>query len=215
MPFNPFRRKSEPAVEARPAPPPRELPGRPVEFEGLTEEWRLVGVMHLEGRLSDALNRREAIAISDMTWAAIEGSEPLQPAPGLQTVDPYDLIVVLTGPDSLPILSDEEKNAHKVHKIAYDVALEVPPFRVIGTVYLYPGSEPARLMDRATEMFVPLIDAIAFIGDRQVSEDVTETILVNRFYLRGIEQIDRRTMLRHVPLPGQPLGGISWQDKSR
>jgi hypothetical protein len=33
-----------------------------VAFEGLTEEWRLVGVMHLEGRLSDVLNRREPIA---------------------------------------------------------------------------------------------------------------------------------------------------------
>jgi hypothetical protein len=215
VPFNPFKRKSEPADEVRPSPPPRDLPGRPIGFEGLTEEWRLVGKMHLDGRLSDALNRREAIAISDMTWAPIDGSEALQPAPGLQTVDPYDLIVVLTGPESLPILSEEERTAHKVHKIAYDVALETPPFRVIGTVFLYPGSEPARLMDRATEMFVPLIDAVAFIGDRQLSEDVTETILVNRFYLRGIEQIDRRTMLRHVPLPGQPLGGISWQDKSR
>lgn len=215
MPSNPFKRKSEPAPEARPAPPARDLPGRRVEFEGLTEEWRLAGVMHLEGRLSDALNRRETLAISDMAWAPVDGSSPLQPAPGLQTVDPYDLIVVLTGPESLPILSEEERAAHKVHKIAYDVALEAPPFRVVGTVYLYPGSEPARLMERATEMFVPLIDAVAFIGDRQLGEEITETILVNRFYLRGVEQIDRRTMAPHVPLPGQPLGGISWQDKSR
>jgi hypothetical protein len=214
VPFNPFKRKSEPAPPAPPPPPPRELPGRPIPFEGLTEEWRLVGVMHLEGRLSDALNRREAVPISDMTWAPIDGSAALEPAPGLQSVDPYDLIVVLTSADSLPILSDEEKSAHKVHKIAYDVALEAPPFRIIGTVYLYPGSEPDRLLDRATEMFVPLIDAIAFMGDRQVSEEVVDTILVNRFYLRGIEQIDRRTMLRHVPLPGKPLGGTSWQEKS-
>ena len=46
--------------------------------------------------------------------------------------------------------------------MAYDVALEVPPFRVIGTVYLYPGSEPERLLDRATEMFVPVVDAVAY-----------------------------------------------------
>ncbi len=215
MPFNPFRRKSGPAAPPPPAAPPRSLPGRPIPFEGLTEEWRLVGSMHLEGRLSDALNRREAIAISDVRWAPVDGSGALEPAPGLQTVDPYDLIVVFTSADSLPVLSDEEKAAHKVHKIAYDVALECPPFRVVGTVFLYPGAEPDRLMDRATEMFVPLIDAVAFLGDRQVSEDQVDTILINRFYLRGIEQVDRRTMLPHVPLPGQPLGGTSWQDKSR
>ena len=67
-------------------------------------------------------------------------------------------------------MTDAERAAHKVHKIAYDVALEVPPFRVIGTVYLYPGSEPDRLMDRATEMFVPVVDAVAYAGEHQVSD---------------------------------------------
>ena len=35
----------------------------------------------------------------------------------------------------MPDLSEEEKAAHRVHKVSYDVALEAPPFRVIGTVY--------------------------------------------------------------------------------
>ena len=93
--------------------------------------------------------------------------------------------------------------------------LEAPPFRFIGTVYLYPGSEPERLLDRASEMFVPLTDAIALLGERRLVDEDIETILVNRFYLRGVEQIDRRTMTKPVPLPGKPLGGTSWQDKSR
>ena len=29
-----------------------------VRFDGLTEDWRLSGTMHVEGRLSDALNRQ-------------------------------------------------------------------------------------------------------------------------------------------------------------
>ena len=45
------------------------------------------------------------------------------------------------------------------------MALEVPPFRVIGTVYLHPGSEPDRLLDRSTEMFVPVVEAVARLGD--------------------------------------------------
>ena len=188
--------------------------GRGVPFDGLTEEWRIVGEMIIKGRLSDALNKREQIEISNVRWAPVDGSAELVEAPGLRSVDPYDLIVVLASEGTLPPLTDTERTAHKVHKIAYDVALEVPPFRVVGTVYLYPGSEPDRLLDRATEMFVPVVDAVAYLGDHQVAETM-DAVLVNRFYLRGIEQIDRRTGERHLKLPGAPLGGTSWQDKSR
>ena len=41
-----------------------------------------------------------------------------------------------------------------------------------------------------------------------------DTVLVNRFYLRGVEQIDKRTGLKPQKLPGAPLGGITWQDRS-
>ena len=214
MPFGFLkRRKDQPAGPARAAPPPKPL-GPSTAFDGLTEEWRLVGRMHVKGRLSDALNRRESIPISDVQWAPIDGSGALEPAPGLQAVDPYDLILVVAGDSSLPPLTEAERSAHKVHKIAYDVALEVPPFRVIGTVHLYPGSEPARLLDRATEMFVPVTDAVAYHGERIVSDPEVDAVLVNRFYLRAVEQIDKRTGLKHQKLPGAPLGGTSWQDRS-
>ena len=185
-----------------------------VAFDGLTEEWRLVGRMNIEGRLLDALNKREAIEIHEVQWAPMDGSASLAPAPGLKSVDPYDLIVVLAGVDSMPELSDEEKAAHRVHKVAYDVALEAPPFRVVGTVLLHPGMEPDRLLDRATEMFVAVVDAQAYLGDEPVGPDDVDTVLLNRFYLRGVEQIDKRTGMKHQKLPGAPLGGISWQDKS-
>jgi hypothetical protein len=188
---------------------------RGVAFDGLTEEWRLVGEMQVDGRLSDAVNRREPITISNVRWAPTDGSAPMADVPGLKSIDPYDLLIILAGEASLPPLSDAERSAHKVHKIAYEVALEVPPFRVIGTVYLYPGSDPDRLLDRATEMFVPVVDATAYLGERVIGEEVVDAVLVNRFYLRGVEQIDRRTGVRHAKLPGQPLGGVSWQDRSR
>jgi hypothetical protein len=186
-----------------------------VWFNALTEDWRLAGRMEISGRLSDALNKREAIAITDVTWGPPDGSGPLEAAPGIKSVDPYDLILVTAGEGSLPPLTEPERAALKVHKVAYDVALEVPPFRVIGTVYLHPGSDPDRLMDRSSEMFVPVVDAVARLGDVEVSDPAVEAILVNRFYLRGIEQVDKRTGERHAKLPGQPLGGVSWQDRSR
>jgi len=188
---------------------------RGIPFEGLTEEWRLVGWMEIPGRLSDALNKREPITIADVKWAPFDGSADLVSAPGLKTIDPYDLIIVLAGEGSLPPLTDAERSAYKVHKMAYDVALEVPPFRVVGTVYLFPGSEPDRLLDRATEMFIPLVDATAFSDGRPLTDGTVDAILVNRFYLRGVEQIDRRTGIRAQALPGAPLGGTSWQDRSR
>ncbi len=214
MPFDLFRRrKGESDGGAGGAiPSAGGRSGRGVAFDGLTEEWRIVGRMHILGRLSDALNKREAVPISDVQWAPADGSEPMTAAPGLKTVDPYDLIMVLAGEESLPPLSESERTAHKVHKIAYDVSLEVPPFRVVGTVYLYPGSEPDRLLDRATEMFVPIVDATAYLGTQAIGEAM-DAILVNRFYLRGVEQVDRRTGERHQRLPGAPLGGVSYSDR--
>jgi hypothetical protein len=185
-----------------------------IAFDGVTEEWRLVGRMTIEGRLSDALNKREAIAITEVAWAPIDGSAPLVSVPGLKSVDPYDLIIVLAGDGSLPELTEAEQAAHKVHKVSYDVALEAPPFRIVGTVYMHPGSEPSRLLDRATEMFVPVVDAVAMYGEQRIGDPDVETILVNRFYLRGVEQVDKRTGLKAQKLPGAPLGGVSWQDRS-
>ena len=111
--------------------------------------------MEIEGRLSDVLNRRESIPIGDVLWAPVDGSAETTPAPGLERVDPFDLIVVFAGEGSLPSLTEAERAAHQLHKVSYDVALEVPPYRVVGTVYLFPGSEPDRLLDRSTELFVP------------------------------------------------------------
>jgi hypothetical protein len=197
VPFGFLKRgdKDKRAASGHPAPgAPSGKASRGFAFDGLTEEWRLVGRMEIDARLTDVLNRREAIGISDVRWAPVDGSEELTPAPGLERIDPFDLIVVFAGVGSLPSLSDAERLAHKLHKVAYDVALEVPPFRVIGTVYLFPGSEPERLMDRSTELFVPVTDAVALLGQTVLNDPEVDVVLVNRSYLRGVEQIDRRTV---------------------
>jgi hypothetical protein len=183
---------------------------RGVQFTAITEDWRLRGRMQIAGRLTDALNKREAIVISDVTWGPSDGSAPMEPAPGIKSVDPYDLILVIAGEDSLPPLTDAERSALKVHKVPYDVALELPPFRIVGTIFMHPGSEPDRLLDRSSEMFTPVAEAVARLGDVEVSDPEVEVILVNRFYLRGVEQVDKTTGAPHPPLPGRPLGGTSY-----
>lgn len=203
MPFDFLKKKPVSETESAHAGPVADIPtvnAAGIGFDGLTEEWRLVGAMQLDGRLSDVLNRRETIPISDVSWAPIDGSEPFTAAPGLKSIDPYDLIIVLAGETTLPVMNDEEKAAHRIHKISYDLSLEVPPFRVVGTVYLFPGSEPERLLDRATEMFVPVTDAVAYLGDQQIGGTEIDTFLVNRRYLRRVEQVDRR----HREAPARP-----------
>jgi hypothetical protein len=203
------------ADAAQPPAPLHVGPERGIPFTALTEDWRLRGRMQITGRLSDALNRREAIAITDVSWGPPDAGAALDEAPGLKSVDPYDLILITAGEDSLPPLTDTERAALRVHKVPYDVSLEMPPFRVVGTVYMHPGSEPEGLLTRSTEMFIPVVDAVAKIGDTVVSDPDVEVILVNRFYLRGVTQVDKRTGEAPATLPGGPLGGTSWQDRSR
>jgi len=217
VPFDFLRRKKDTPADTGTAENPSEpvVTGPGVLFEGLTEDWRLVGRMLIDGRLSDALNKREPIAIAEMQWAPMDGSEELAPAPGLKSVDPYDLVLVIAGGDSLPTMTDAERSAHKIHKVTYEVGLEIPPYRVVGTVQLYPGYEPIRLLDRSNEMFVAVINATATMGNRLVSPPATDVILVNRAYLRGVEQVDARTGERYEKLPGGSLGGAQWTDKAR
>jgi hypothetical protein len=209
VPFE-FLKRHKDAPSAAAGPEPAGIP-----FDGITEDWHLVGRMLVEGRLSDVLNRREHIPIADVSWASVDGSEPLSPAPGLKSIDPYDLVLVLSGPSSLPEMSEEERAAHRVHKVNYEVALEVPPYRVVGTVALYPGTEPERLLDRSPEMFIPVVRATVTAGGRQVGERDLEVVLVNRAYLRGVEQVDARTGERAEKLPGAPMGGVNWTDRAR
>ena len=72
MPLNFLRRKktAEPkpakgsAAPGAPAPAKTPVAARSgVAFDGLTEEWRLIGRMSIDGRLLDSLNKREAIEI--------------------------------------------------------------------------------------------------------------------------------------------------------
>lgn len=199
MPFGFHRRGSAEPAKAAPADasPGLAADGRRsaartgVPFDGLTEDWRLVGFMDLEGRLLDILNRREPIPIGDMAWSTLDAVGDLQPAPGLQKVDPYDLIVVLAGDRTLPALDDAEKAALRVHKVPYDVILEVPPYRVVGTVFLHPGSEPERLMDRSSDLFFPVTNAVVLVADTRFGDGEVDVALVNRSYLRGVEQVDQ------------------------
>ena len=117
----------------------------------------------------------------------------------------------VAGETSLPTMSTDEAAAHRIHKVAYDLLLEAPPYRIIGTVNLYPGTDPSRLLDRSSEMFVPVTHARASLGERVIGTDAN-VILVNRLYLRGVEQVDRSTGEVASPLPDMSTGAKETDD---
>ncbi len=215
MPFGFGRRKDEPAQPDQPVAAADSQGPREALLHGLTEDWRLLGTVEVEGRLLDLLNRREALAIRGVRWAPADGSGELEPAPGIQSLDPYDLVVILAGPDSMATRSHDEREAHRIHKVSFDVALDAPPYRVVGTVQLHPGSEPESLLERSSQMFVALTDPAVSLDDRELDlGPETEAVLVNRFYLRGVQQVDRATGQPHQRLPGQPMGGTNWHERT-
>ena len=59
-------------------------------------------------------------------------------------------------------------------------------FAVIAALCLF----PAIFMERSTEMFVAVVEAVARLGDKVVTDPDIDVILVNRFYLRGVQQVD-------------------------
>jgi len=216
MPFGFGRKKdAQPApTETSDAAADRHAP-RDIRFHGLTEEWRLQGNMTIVGRLLDTLNKREAVGLSDVVWTPLGSNGPFEPAPGIRSIDPYDLIVVIAGLDTLPTNEIEERSAHRVHRITFDVALNAPPLRVVGTVQLHPGSEPDSLLERSSQMFVAITGPRVWLGGVAVDiGDDVDAVLVNRFYLRGVEQVDLSTGEKHVKMPGTPLGGTNWRERT-
>ncbi len=189
MPFNLFRKRDtagQPAVSQEASDPA----AAGIPFEALTDDWRLVGRFAVGGRLSDVLNRREAIPLADVQWAPLEASSALSEAPGLKTVDPYDLIAVFAGRGSLPDRDDDQRAALRIRKFPYDVVLDLGTIHVVGRVYLYPGSDPQSLLDRQAELFLPVTRAPALRDDTPVGPMEAEVVLVNRSYLKSVEQLE-------------------------
>lgn len=201
MPFGFGRKKADAsAVVEAPVETPSRGP-RAIRFYGFTEEWRLDGEIFLAGRLLDLLNQRNAIPVTDVRWAPLDGSAELEPAPGIQSIDPYDLIIVLAGADTLLAQTEDERSAHRIHKVSFDVALVAPPFRVIGSVQVHPGAVPETLLERGTQMFAAITDPVIQLGDVTMDLGDADAVLVNRFYLRDVVQVDKSTGLPYATLP--------------
>jgi len=188
MPFNPFRKRDpRPAPARLPETAPRAAEAEGISFEALTEDGWLAGRMDLTGRLSDALNRREAIPISDVRCAPLDGSTPLLDAPEIRSIEPYDIILVFVGRASVP--DDEDRRAAmRERKTTYDVELDLGAVQLVGRVFLYPGADPQEIMDRQTHLFLAVTGAKAYQLGQPIGPAESDVVLVNRRYLVGVQQ---------------------------
>ena len=92
----------------------------------------------------------------------------------------------------------------------------MPPYRVIGTVLLYPGSEPDSLLNRSSEMFIPIVDATATLGDKPLGDErdrgrswsTAPTCAGSSRSTHGRASATRSC-------PGASLGGVNWTDRAR
>ncbi len=184
----------------RPASVPGSPPGEPAVsaapggagtagIEAFTPDARIVGRVRIEGRLSDALNRRVPIPVDDVRRGPLDAAD-LPADPDLHELDPYELVVVAAGPDSQPDLAPERRAALRVRKERYGVCCEVDGGRVYGTVHLHPGTDPAELLGRRPDLFVAVTDADVCLGPASPCDAALDVAFVNVTYLRRIVPID-------------------------
>jgi hypothetical protein len=177
-----------PTVPVRP-PLPTPSEGQQSEhfFRAWTEDLYISGFVPGSGRLSDVLNAREPINVQQPKIHALRAAGwPTRPD-GDVVLDPFDLEFVLghamTG-------SDVERAAKRVHKVQYPVLVEGQNFEIIGTMHIFPGNAPEFAVHRSSQLFLPITEPSVRREQRLVSDRYTDVVLVNRYAVRSIRQLD-------------------------
>lgn len=185
MPFRLFSRSHAPVAgpPQQPVPVPRPAGAR---IEALTETSRVVGYVRTEGRLLDLLNRRAPFPVDLAASAPLD--DPGEPVadPSVRELDPYELVAVLVGADSELDTDPARHAAVRIRRVSYGVRLDFDVITIVGVVHMHPGTEPSRLRDLRSELFIPITDAVVWRGDRELGGAWVEAVLANRAYLRDV-----------------------------
>ena len=191
MPFDLFGHRERVA----PVPVTGTEPASPAvaAFQAFTEDLRIVGTVQVDGRLSDALNRRTPLPVFAVRRGPIGAPEALDDAPDVHELDPYDLVVVAAGPDSQPPATAERRAALRMRKTRYDVCCELEGGLVYGTVHVHPGTSPGDLVGHRPELFVPVTGADVRVGGSSVDDAALDVAFVNRAYLRAVVPVGEVT----------------------
>ena len=165
-----------------------------------------MGRVRVEGRLSDALNRRVPLPVLAVSTAPLASRDRLDETPDLHELDPYELVVVASGAGSQSPMTAEQRAALRTRKIRYEVCIELTGASVCGVVHLHPGTDPTDLVGHRQELFVPVTGAVVRVGS-EVEDPSLDVAFVNRAYVQSVVAIDQAAAAG--PTPGEHLSGAS------
>ena len=163
---------------------------KPGHFVALTEDGRIDAMLNQGGKLADILEKRTAISLKEAQQGPNDGTT-LSPA-ALKTLDPYDVTVAMPAADGEPAVSDADKDAWSRFRVSYEVTLEAPPFRIMGMLLLLPSQDPTSLLERGTELFLPVLNPTVQFNGLALKDVPRDSVLVNRSHIRRVANSQRR-----------------------
>lgn len=164
---------------------------RPGHFVVLTEDGRIDAVLAQGGvRLPVVLEKRAAISVNNAQRGPNDGSS-LAPAYGVKSLLPHDVTIAMPAEDGEPVVSDADRDAWSKFRVAYNVTLDVTPFKVSGVLLLLPSQDPMSLTESGSELFLPLFAPSILVDGVALKNTPRDAILVNRFHIRRVIAIAR------------------------
>jgi hypothetical protein len=160
---------------------------RPAHFVALTEDGRIDAMLAQSGKLGAVLEKRGSINVNQAQTGAGDCDGPLTPAPTLKTIDPYDVAIAMPAADGEPAVSDADRDAWQKFRVAYNAAIEMPPYTVTGTLLLLPSQDPLSLAERGTELFLAVLNPTVELAGMAIKDIPRDSILVNRSHIRRVK----------------------------
>lgn len=160
---------------------------RPAHFVALTEDGRIDAMLAQNGKLGALLEKRASITVNQAQTGAGDCDGPLAPAPTIRTIDPYDVAIAMPAADGEPAVSDADRDAWQKFRVAYNATIEMPPYRVTGTLMLLPSQDPLSLTERGTDLFLAVFNPTVELGETVVRDIPRDSILVNRSHIRLVK----------------------------
>jgi hypothetical protein len=131
----------------------------------------------------------ESFSVADSSWYPLDGGETTRQPRTI--VGPDDMLVVVT---PVPELF--------VHLTRYSVAVEVGPYRLVGSLLTHPGFDPEKSIARPGGSFIPLSEVtIELLGHPEAGRAERAHVHVNRY---AVDHVTSPIMLGHF-FPGAQL----------
>ena len=149
----------------------------------------LTGTADVTSVAADGAELTEPFTVAGSSWYPLDGGPPTQRP--VASVLPDDMLVVVTPAPEL-----------FVHLTWYSIALEVGPYRVLGSLSTHPGFDPEKSIARPGGSFVPLSEVtIELVGHPEAGTAELAHVHVNRY---AVDRVVAPIMLGHY-FPGAQL----------